>query len=300
MGRYLAWLNETRGLDLRSYDDAWRWSVDEPGRFWRSVWDHFEVIAHLPPRDSLAGGAMPGAHWFPGATLSYAEHALRLPGRGGRRRRGHRAVADPRRDRADRRGAPRPGRPVPGRARCDSAWGAAIGSPRSCRTSPRRSSRSSRRRASARSGRRARRSSAFERSSTGSARSSRRCSSRSTATATATRQIDRRTELAEIRAALPSLKSTVVLPYLDPAAAAGIPDAIAWADLLAETAPARVRAGAVRPPAVHPVLVRHDRAAEADRPRPRRDHPRAPQGARAAHGPRPGRSLPAGSRRPAG
>ena len=55
MGRYLAWLNETRGLDLRSYDDAWRWSVAEPGRFWRSVWDHFEVIAHLPPRDNLDG-----------------------------------------------------------------------------------------------------------------------------------------------------------------------------------------------------------------------------------------------------
>ena len=39
--------------------------------------------------------------------------------------------------------------------------------------------------------------------------------------------IDRRAELAEIRAALPSLEATVVLPYLDPAAAAAIPDATA-------------------------------------------------------------------------
>ena len=49
--------------------------------------------------------------------------------------------------------------------------------------------------------------------------------------------IDRRTELGEIRAALPSLKSTVVLPYLDASAAAEIPDAIAWSALLAEPGP---------------------------------------------------------------
>src|SRR5262245_57349676 len=81
MGRYLAWLAASGGRVHRTYDDAWRWSVDEPSPFWRSVWDHFDGIAHAPPTGSLVEAHMPGARWFPGATLNYAEHALRLPGR---------------------------------------------------------------------------------------------------------------------------------------------------------------------------------------------------------------------------
>jgi acetoacetyl-CoA synthetase len=81
MGRYLAWLRENGGPDLQSYDAAWRWSVTQPGAFWRSVWDHFEVLAHLPPRGDLVENRMPGAVWFPGATINYAEHALRMPAR---------------------------------------------------------------------------------------------------------------------------------------------------------------------------------------------------------------------------
>ncbi len=81
MGRYLDWLASRRGLAFADYEAAWRWSVDDPGTFWRSVWDHFEVQAHAPPIADLADPSMPGARWFPGATLNYAEHALRLPGR---------------------------------------------------------------------------------------------------------------------------------------------------------------------------------------------------------------------------
>ena len=81
MGRYLAWLAAERGLRLDDYDAAWRWSVDEPGAFWRSIWDHFGVVATTPPAGSLADASMPGARWFPGATLNYAQHELALPGR---------------------------------------------------------------------------------------------------------------------------------------------------------------------------------------------------------------------------
>ena len=80
MGRYLDWLATERGIDLASYDDAWRWSVDEPGPFWQSIWDHFGVRSATPSGPALADARMPGARWFPGATLSYAEHALALPG----------------------------------------------------------------------------------------------------------------------------------------------------------------------------------------------------------------------------
>jgi acetoacetyl-CoA synthetase len=81
MGRYLDWLDGHGGPGLRTYDEAWDWSVQQPGAFWRSIWQHFDVIAHDPPTGDLADARMPGAAWFPGATLSYAEHALRLPGR---------------------------------------------------------------------------------------------------------------------------------------------------------------------------------------------------------------------------
>ena len=82
-----------------SYDDAWRWSVDEPGAFWRI--DLGPLRGDRPPPAARQTSSTPtdaaARRWFPGATLNYAEHALRLPGRAGRRRRGRRAVADARR-----------------------------------------------------------------------------------------------------------------------------------------------------------------------------------------------------------
>ncbi|MCF0094049.1 acetoacetate--CoA ligase [Micromonospora sp. MH99] len=81
IGDYLRWLAEHRGLDFADYDALWRWSVTDLDAFWRSIWDHFEVIAHTPPTATLAERGMPGARWFPGATLNYAENVLRMPGR---------------------------------------------------------------------------------------------------------------------------------------------------------------------------------------------------------------------------
>ncbi|MEV6365924.1 acetoacetate--CoA ligase [Micromonospora musae] len=81
IGAYLRWLREHRGLDFADYDALWRWSVTDLDAFWRSIWDHFEVVAHTPPTATLTGRGMPGARWFPGATLNYAENVLRMPGR---------------------------------------------------------------------------------------------------------------------------------------------------------------------------------------------------------------------------
>ncbi|MFD6562821.1 acetoacetate--CoA ligase [Micromonospora profundi] len=80
IGGYLRWLREHRGLDFADYDALWQWSVTDLDGFWRSIWDHFEVVAHTPPTATLAERAMPGARWFPGATLNYAENVLRMPG----------------------------------------------------------------------------------------------------------------------------------------------------------------------------------------------------------------------------
>lgn len=74
--RYLRWLASDRGLRFGGYDDLWRWSVADLGAFWGSIAEYFEVRFHTAPERVLANRAMPGAHWFPGARLNYAEHAL--------------------------------------------------------------------------------------------------------------------------------------------------------------------------------------------------------------------------------
>ena len=77
MHRYMEWLAETEGLSFADYHSLWQWSVDNVGWFWKTIWDHFEVTAHSEPEESLAQADMPGARWFPGATLNHAEHLLR-------------------------------------------------------------------------------------------------------------------------------------------------------------------------------------------------------------------------------
>jgi acetoacetyl-CoA synthetase len=66
------------GAALPDYDALWRWSVDRPEQFWQSVWEFGGVIASKPADKVLAGGdRMPGARWFSGARLNYAENMLR-------------------------------------------------------------------------------------------------------------------------------------------------------------------------------------------------------------------------------
>ncbi len=80
IGHYMSWLERERGRAFADYSALWHWSVTELTAFWQSIWDYFEVIAHDPPTAVLLDSRMPGATWFPGATLNYAEHVLRMPG----------------------------------------------------------------------------------------------------------------------------------------------------------------------------------------------------------------------------
>ena len=74
---YMRWLATERGVDAASYEDLWRWSVDDLEAFWSSIADYFDVSFQTPPRAVLGRREMPGAEWFGGATLSYPEHVLR-------------------------------------------------------------------------------------------------------------------------------------------------------------------------------------------------------------------------------
>ena len=74
---YQDWLRDHRGLSFDTYDALWRWSVADPSAFWQSVWDHDELQSPTPHSAVLADAHMPGAQWFPGAQVNYAQRVLR-------------------------------------------------------------------------------------------------------------------------------------------------------------------------------------------------------------------------------
>jgi acetoacetyl-CoA synthetase len=77
LSRYTQWLGETRGLNFDSYDALWQWSVTDLEAFWASIWDYFQIKTHAPYTQVLDKRQVEGAKWFAGAELNYAEHALR-------------------------------------------------------------------------------------------------------------------------------------------------------------------------------------------------------------------------------
>ena len=78
--QYIQWLEDKYGLRFDSYDDLWQWSVGDLEAFWQSIWDYFEIKGSRPNSQVLQDAAMPGARWFPGALLNYAENIFaRMP-----------------------------------------------------------------------------------------------------------------------------------------------------------------------------------------------------------------------------
>ncbi|HEY5710065.1 MAG TPA: AMP-binding protein, partial [Solirubrobacterales bacterium] len=73
---YMRWLEAERGLKLDTYDELWRWSVTDLEAFWSSIWDFFGVQADGGYERALGSREMPGAEWFAGTTLNYAEHVF--------------------------------------------------------------------------------------------------------------------------------------------------------------------------------------------------------------------------------
>jgi acetoacetyl-CoA synthetase len=78
ISHYARWLATERNAPVGAgYAELWQWSVADPGRFWGSIWDYFEVVGQRGDGPELSGGPMPDVTWFPGATLNYARNALR-------------------------------------------------------------------------------------------------------------------------------------------------------------------------------------------------------------------------------
>jgi acetoacetyl-CoA synthetase len=76
LGRYLDFLRDQRGRDFTTHEELFDWSVSDLEGFWGSIWDFFEVKARAPYEEVLASREMPGAQWFTGSRLNYAEHMV--------------------------------------------------------------------------------------------------------------------------------------------------------------------------------------------------------------------------------
>jgi acetoacetyl-CoA synthetase len=73
---FLQWLRATRGLSFTSYAELWRWSVTELTDFWAALWDYYALDEASGYDEVLADRTMPGARWFPGARVNFAERCL--------------------------------------------------------------------------------------------------------------------------------------------------------------------------------------------------------------------------------
>jgi acetoacetyl-CoA synthetase len=76
VGRFMNWLRDERGLEPAGYDELWEWSVGDLEGFWGSIAEFFEIRFRSPYERVLADRRMPGARWFEGAQLNYAEHLV--------------------------------------------------------------------------------------------------------------------------------------------------------------------------------------------------------------------------------
>ena len=75
--KYINWLKTRKGLSFNDYNSLWQWSVTEIEDFWQSLWEFFEIKVSKPFAGVLPERKMPGAKWFAGSELNYAEHVFR-------------------------------------------------------------------------------------------------------------------------------------------------------------------------------------------------------------------------------
>jgi acetoacetyl-CoA synthetase len=79
LSRFIEFVNQKHGTAFQGYPDLYDWSIADIPAFQGAVWEFYEVI-HSKPYDKVVEGLdrMPGAHWFPGAELNFAENLLRF------------------------------------------------------------------------------------------------------------------------------------------------------------------------------------------------------------------------------
>jgi acetoacetyl-CoA synthetase len=75
LSHFMRWLEQDSGQSFQSYGELWSWSVEHVGPFWGAVARYFDVRLG-GPLEPVLSGKLPDAHWFPNATVNYAERLL--------------------------------------------------------------------------------------------------------------------------------------------------------------------------------------------------------------------------------
>lgn len=79
MDQFRNYVNDHYGLDLTNYPQLYDWSIDNIPEFWKAWWDFSAIIHSHSPQEIVDDVAkMPGAEWFSGAQLNFAENLLRF------------------------------------------------------------------------------------------------------------------------------------------------------------------------------------------------------------------------------
>jgi len=78
MYRFIQFINERHGKNFSDYPALYQWSVDNIADFWAAIWDFADIRASQPYTEVIDDATkMPGAKWFGGARLNFAENLLR-------------------------------------------------------------------------------------------------------------------------------------------------------------------------------------------------------------------------------
>jgi len=78
MSTFINYVNNHHGLQIEDYSQLYKWSIEKATTFWETFWE-FAGIIHHSPYDEIVDdiAKMPGALWFRGSTLNFAENLLR-------------------------------------------------------------------------------------------------------------------------------------------------------------------------------------------------------------------------------
>lgn len=75
--QYMDWLKTNKNKHFNDYQSLWEWSVNDLEGFWESLWEYFNIQADEPYQTVLSSHEMPGARWFEGSTINYTEHIFK-------------------------------------------------------------------------------------------------------------------------------------------------------------------------------------------------------------------------------
>ena len=79
VSKFIDNINRKNNLQIGKYEDLYEWSISNPNQFWEETWKYSNIISSSDYHEIVDDiTKMPGAEWFSGAKLNFAENLLRF------------------------------------------------------------------------------------------------------------------------------------------------------------------------------------------------------------------------------